>query len=201
MRFRGDGRGQEGGGGYPEPGRRWSLTLSIVAMGSGLRKATDSAFSADSTAKTVTVKVKMAFSRNVHECMPPSCPCRAAHPVALPVARAAQQPLPSFHRFVFSFHPITSSPRPPSFTRGRRDLRACISRPRKTFTKNPNGCSFGWSRFLLLKSLFPCLFPRGREPGCANIGNTTSCTYRYANRVCMHTMSMHIVILAYIPTV
>ena len=58
-------------GTHPEPGKRWRVTLSIVAMGAGFKKATESALSADKTAKTVTVKVKMAFSRNVHECILP----------------------------------------------------------------------------------------------------------------------------------
>ena len=53
----------------PEPGRRCSWTLSMVAVGTGFRKATESAFRAESTASTVTVNVKMAFSRNVHECI------------------------------------------------------------------------------------------------------------------------------------
>jgi len=53
------------------------LTLSIVATGSGLRNATDSALSADRTASTVTVKVKMALSRNVHECIVPGAHERA----------------------------------------------------------------------------------------------------------------------------
>ena len=58
-------------GTHPEPGKRWRVTLSIVAMGAGFKKATERALSADKTAKTVTVKVKMAFSRNVHECILP----------------------------------------------------------------------------------------------------------------------------------
>ena len=41
----------------------------MVAVGTGFRKATESAFRAESTASTVTVNVKMAFSRNVHECI------------------------------------------------------------------------------------------------------------------------------------
>jgi hypothetical protein len=51
----------------------------MVATGSGLRNATESALSAESTASTVTVKVKMAFRRKVHECiLPPADPPLAA---------------------------------------------------------------------------------------------------------------------------